>query len=427
MIIFTHLYSQECFSMCVWCQLFVKQQISKDTMFCTALWCWSKCTCPCVFTGCVGFRLGSADCHGNHFWVFWLVVGVELKWWRLSGSIPSSVQNTMQTACFIFFILVCCMQHPGIWPQVIIIISFDIIVRILWLQLFVMNCHLRGPCNFHSFLGKCPQLQLQPPLQPNRVLVAHAMGHAVVKVLILYDSEYIRLVRYLNKNAFVKSSLQWNIQVLIFFPQVQRGKLLSGLSIYVTVAALLWPFLFKNPLRAFISLLFHMYATEVRAPTTQQNKSSTVRATHSWASDITWSTVWPLCFLCFTLSLTEEEDRESTSQSKTCACLTWTLMGSSECVRLLLCVCAHVRGSWALLTEGSISSPSLYGSLAGCEAGVFTPLSADCEGLAHEQDDFWLQVWNWYKWKKCVFSLEPFILPSLIIWYYFLTGLIYSI
>lgn len=265
-----------------------------------------------------------------------------------------------------------------------------------------------GPCNFHPFLGKW-RLSTSHCYQPHTA-VQPCVGGSRYGLSSGQSADFIwqwthSRVRCLNKNAFVKPSLQWNIQVLIFFSQVRQGKLLSGLSVYVTVAALLWPFLFTNPLRAVISILFHMHATEVGTPTTQQNKSSTVRAAHSWASDITWSTVRPLCFPCFTPSLTEEKDRERTSESKTCACPTWMLMVSSEFVRLLLCVFAHVWGEMSTSDRGQHFfpfSPRLTCRMweAGGALKCFTHLSADCEGLrVNREIDFWLQVWDWTKQK----------------------------
>lgn len=146
----------------------------------------------------------------------------------------------------------------------------------------------------------------------------------------------------------------------------------------------------------------------------KQNKSSTVRSTHSWASDTTCSTVLSLCFLCFTLSLTEEEDVERTSESKTRACTTRMLVLSSwcvwACVSLLLC-----GQKWALLIEGSISFPCQRGWLASCVrlpvSWSVTPLSADCDGSAHREQNIWLWVWDWQNRKAC--SHQPSILPSL--------------
>lgn len=86
-----------------------------------------------------------------------------------------------------------------------------------------------------------------------------------------------------------------------------------------------------------------------------KNKTSTVMSAHSWASRTTWSTVWSLCFLCFTLSLTKEEDVEWTSESQIHACSARMFMVSSLSLSLSLCVCASVWEKWEELIGGSIS------------------------------------------------------------------------
>lgn len=123
-----------------------------DVLTRTALWRWRKRTCPCVFTDCVGFRVGSADCHRNRSWVFWFVVGVELKRRRLSGS-------TMQS--FFEFSLL----HATPWDLATSNHNNNFWYHCLnpVIITFCYELSFWGPCNFHPFLGKCPQFQLQPP------------------------------------------------------------------------------------------------------------------------------------------------------------------------------------------------------------------------------------------------------------------------
>lgn len=127
--------------------------------------------------------------------------------------------------------------------QGIIIISFDITVRILWLQLkFVMNrCHFGDPVISTHFPGK-QRLPAGYSCKP-RSAVQPCAGGSRYGQCSGRSADFIwrwihNLVRCLNKNASVKLLLYWNPQMLIFFPQVWQRKLQSGLSIYVTAPAL---------------------------------------------------------------------------------------------------------------------------------------------------------------------------------------------
>lgn len=73
--------------------------------------------------------------------------------------------------------------------------------------------------------------------------------------------------------------------------------------------SLLWPFVFTNPhWSSFPSVSICMQRKLERLPLLLGTSPLQWVSSRSWVSDTTWSTVWPLCFLCFTLSVTEVED-----------------------------------------------------------------------------------------------------------------------
>lgn len=160
--------------------------------------------------------------------------------------------------------------------------------------------------------------------------------------------------------------------------------------------------LFANPLADAFSILFHMYCMQRKLEPPpllllnhKQNKTFPVKLAHSWASSTTWSTVWSLCFLWFTLSLTEEEGTEWTSQSSTRARSTRMLVLSP----LSLSVCGQTPEP---LIEGSVSSPcpGLAGHLRpSVPWSNLTP--PDCD---------------WQKWKPCTFPHQLLNVPFLGLW-----------
>ncbi len=224
------------------------------------------------------------------------------------------------------------------------------------------------------------------------------------------------LVRCLNKNASVQLSLYWNPQVLIFLPQVRQTEKTAEWAVHPCHShSPFVTFLIHKPTqrRHFHPFPYVCHRSWELPSLPKQNKSSTVRSTHSWASDTTCSTGWSLCLLCFTLSLTEEEDMERTSESKTRACPTRMLV-----LFLSLCVyfCSCVGKKWALLIEGSISFPCQRGSLASWVrlpvSWSVSPLSADCDGSARREEDIWLWLWDWQERKACIPSHQLSILLS---------------
>lgn len=271
--------------MCFWCRLSVRQQMAKDTVFWhlqrldvgakTVPLCFWICVSMCVYRSrCIQFQLFQVR-FSTLPWepVLSVLLSYRRRAWTMKAfrkwtqsppvyRTPRKLQKNKKkkvefTAC----------NTLRFTLQVIIIISFDITVRIPWLQLkFVINCcqfgdpvistHFPGEWRLPTGYSCKPRSAVQPCVGGSRY--GRCSGQSADFMWQWIHS----LVRYLNKNACVKLSLHWNFQVLIFFPQVRQRKLLSGLSIYVTAAALLWPFLFINPLWATISILFHMYATD---------------------------------------------------------------------------------------------------------------------------------------------------------------------
>lgn len=304
-----------------------------------------------------------------------------------------------RTACKLQFFLKLILLHatPWVWPQVIIIISFDIIVRILWLQLFVVNSHLGGPVISTHFWESVHSYSCNPHAAAQPCVGGSRYGPCSGQSADFIWQWIHSLVRYLNKNAFVKPSLQWNIEVLIFFPRVQKGKLLSGLSIYVTVAALLWPFLIHKPTQSRHFHPFPYVCNGSQEPhyTTEQAIYSKGRSQLSLRHNLEHSRtiVLPLFHPVSDGRGRQGEDfpvKDMCMSHMNSYGILWVCTSSP----VLMC-----GEKWALLTEGSISSPA---HLLTCR--MFTPLTADCQGFAHVQDDFWLQVKLIEREKMCILT-----------------------
>lgn len=119
-------------------------------------------------------RLGSPCCHGNQFWVFCLVIGGGLEWWRLTENDPSAGRTPQRcTPSKIIIIItiiiwVYSMRHLTMDH----VISFETTVRTPWLHLkSVIKC-----CQFwglQAFPGWCKQPQ-SPSRRSSHVLVVLA-------------------------------------------------------------------------------------------------------------------------------------------------------------------------------------------------------------------------------------------------------------
>lgn len=139
-----------------------------------------------------------------------------------------------------------------------------------------------------------------------------------------------------------------------------------------------------------------MYATEAGKLPPHRTSRLQWECAHSWTPDIICSTVPPLCFLCLTLSgrrgRSDFRVREADSKDVPLEGLCRPV-----CFPPRMHFCSLHEEEWALLVEGSISSPGRPGGVRLLlPLSGFTPVSAsaDCDRSTTKRQNYRLSMWG---------------------------------